>query len=391
MFIIILTACSSEPMIQLSKENQAKLQEKMTSHEATSTVEEASDPMSDPKSLLDSNSWTLADQDQVFDLKDFIPYQANQLKTYHTGLKEYVEYEDDNKQVLQVRQEQAGSLTNVLYRWNDQEVERYAQLIPSQPLTNYLLEPIEGNQLDQAQVVLQAPLQVGQVWQRDAHSQSQIVALYDQIHLGDQTYQEAIEVVSQEEEGDLHEVYVAHLGLVASWRDQDQPILLLEASKDSVMYVYQASTYLPLTSDPTNGPLLEAKKAARTWQTNDHLAQAFQRLFQEQGWIGPDIQVLDISLKDQNTAAVSFSPGVVATFSQHPAGEYGVIAAIVQNIADHFQVDKVQVLVQGNWMITATFPAPPASIYQVDPTWIQSKDSLQEEVTMTSQELVLEP
>ena len=376
-------------MIQLSKENQAKLQEKMTSREGDSLSESPQETTVESPSLIDPTTWTSADQAEVYDLQDFIPYRANQLKIDQSGTKEYVEYLDDSQKTLQVRQLQGDQVTNQLYRWNDQSIEHYGQVVPEVPLTNYLKEALEGNQLDQAEVVLQAPLQVGQTWQRTANQQSQIVSLYDQIQIAGQDYQQAIEVVTQEEGGDLHEVYVAQLGCVAAWQEATNPIRLLKSVKDDVMFVYQAPTYIPKTSDPTTGPMLESERVARTWQTNDSLAQSFQRLFQDQAWIGPDIQVLDVSLNQQGIATVSFSPGVVASFSQHPAGEYAVIAAIVQNVADHFKVQQVQVLVQGNWMLTTTFPAPPASTYQVDPNWLQASE--QTEADVMTEELILGP
>ena len=119
------------------------------------------------------------------------------------------------------------------------------------------------------------------------------------------------------------------------------------------------------------------------WQTNGSLATSLTKLFQDQQWIGPEIQVNAVTIED-DYVQVDFSSGVVATLNAHPSGEQAVLAAIIANISQWTQRDKVKITVNNYIMTPATLQFPPQGIYDNNLQW--QKSYMEQPLTTLSNE-----
>lgn len=415
--ILFLTGCSREPMIQLSEDNRIKVESKQADRngadeavETTTTEQdlnnendaiqeddssqaaniEEEEPLTEENQTassitIDRSQWVSAPENTEYNLIDYIPVPANQINQYYSEQNDfivrYTEYYNETTGQYQVRKMSFDNIIIDLYTFSGDQIQWSGQTEPDVPYTNYLETGLPSTVENSVPLTLLAsPLNVGSSWTNGENNSSEIIGLYDQIQIEEQTYQEVIEVLTQADNQETHHFYAANIGLVASWQENNDQVSELEFLTDSaseVMLVYEAAIYQPLEND-ASGALIEEAIAAFSWQTNDTTANAFRRFFQEQNWIGDEISVLNVDVRD-GIGVVNFTSGVVATLNEHPAGEQAVIASIVTTVADFLQVDSVRLEVQGNGMLPATIEYPEGGIYSVNPAWLTASGSPTEE------------
>ena len=373
-------------MIKLSEENQIKIEKKqITSKEENETSSQDSNEEKEAVNEIDKTNWTKAAPETEYNMEAYLPFKIYQERAYSDGLKTYVDYYDDYAKQIQVNFQKGEESVINLYRWNAFTIQHYGQIKQGKKHFNYLKDGISENKMPTSRTILSGPLKVGTSWVDEDQVESEIVALYDQAKIQNQDYKNVVEVVCKEKEADQYFLFAADYGIIGSWKQangQAQEVQIIQSTLDRVMWLDSISVYLPQTTN-NEGPLVQKEKVEFAWQTNDSLASAFQRFCYDQQWIQQDIQVLDLYEAD-GLAHVNFSPGVVASMGQHPAGEKAVLASIITNVANYFGVKQVRMEVQGNGMLASSVPYPPNGVHQVDPTWFeQSQSSTVEEIQST--------
>lgn len=378
--IVILAGCSPEPMIKISEENLASLEAKQSQANDSdeSTVEEtpteaAPESVEETLTALDPSQWTRLPDESVFAIADYMPYYANQMKQF-TGdqgnFTTYVDYLDTTQQLMQVSQMIQGQTHVQLYRWDQNQIQQVWEQENTQPFENYVLS--FENQPDNTLTLLSAPLTVGTTWSYDGTKESRIVALYEQVTLAETAYTNVVEVSTDFEEYQLHHYYAAGDGLILTRQIPKEGQATAETVSQVAQNYHNVMKVTPIEiAAPQVGQtnLLAMETVDFSWQTNDTLASAFDRLFTEQGWITEAITVNRISVTN-DVATIDFSPGVVAAINSHPATEQGVIPAIIMTLANFYDVSQVSLTVNGNGLLPNTMTYPDNGIYTVDESWL---------------------
>ena len=384
---ILLSGCSSEPMINLSEENQAKIEEKrMQSEEIVkesqvegsisesqieSTINEAEQSVA---SSIDSNDWTRLPDETVLELSNYLPFYPYQLKQFNnaTGMyTTYADYYDETNQKIQVR-EIVGTESYVsVYQWDDAQVQMTLRQEDIGLFENLLTANEQAN--DNVLTLLSAPLTVGTTWLYDGTHHSEILGLYETVTLNDETYTQVIETSTDFEDYELRQYYAEAEGLIgmryvkgADWTE-DEEYWQVTSNTHQVMMVVNQRIAQTQTAGET---ILALETVPMGYQTNDSMARAFQRLFTEQGWISQDITINSLIVDENRVATIDFSSGVVAAMNQHPSKENGVIPAIVTTIGDFLDVSEVRLTVNQNGLLPDTLPYPPNGMYQINPSWL---------------------
>lgn len=389
---ILLSGCSSEPMIKLSEENQAKLEEKrqqsqkiaeesqidesQTQASADQSQVEGENVPDDSQTVVgkvDPSTWTRLPDETVLELSNYLPFYPYQLKQFNNESEmytTYADYFDEANRVMQVREIVAANTFVSVYRWDESQIQMTLRQ-ENVALFENLLET--GQQItDNTLTLLSAPLTVGTTWSYDGTHQSEILALYDVATLGEQSFTQVIETSTQFEDYDLRQYYAAEDGLIAtryvtSADAAEEEFWQVTSNAHQVMMVANQSIAQPQIDESS---LLALEKVPFAFQTNDTMARAFQRLFTEQKWITSDIVINSISVDDAGIATVDFSSGVVSAFNQHSSKETGVIPAIVTTIGHFLDVTQVRLTVNNNGLLPDTLPYPPKGIYEVDASWL---------------------
>lgn len=384
---ILLSGCSSEPMIQLSEENQAKLEEKRAqSSEVSNNVD--ADTISEtaqtesildvPETVtlaeLDPSSWTQLPEGTTLELSNYLPYVAYQLKQFSNesgSYTTYVDFFDENKRVMQVR-EIVGATNYVnIYEWSEQAIQltaRHENIALFENLTQDVSSTPDANL-----TLLSAPVAVGTTWSYDGTHTSQIVGLYESLTLGEQQYTEVVEVSTPFEAYDLRQYYASGDGLILTRYVDNVEVSTGEqfwqvtGNSHQVMMILNRDVAQPQTEGEY---LLSLEKVPFAYQTNDSLARAFQRLFTDLGWITDDIVVNSLTVDEAGVANLDFSAGVVAAFNQHPSTETSIIPAIVTTVGHYFDVTQVRLTVNTVGLLPDTLAYPENGIYQVDASWL---------------------
>lgn len=384
---ILLSGCSSEPMIKLSEENQAKLEEKRKQSEivdnesqaeiASLDVEEeasVTETVKPTSNQLEPSAWTRLPDDTVLELSNYLPFYAYQLKQFNneTGMyTTYADYVDQANRVMQVREIVGAGTFLSVYRWDDAQIQMTLRQENVALFENMMTGSQSAN--EGALTLLSAPLTVGTTWLYDGQHQSQILALYDDVTLGELNFSQVIETSTQFEDYDLRQYYAAGEGLIgtryvtANEANQAEEFWQVTANTHQVMMIVNQTIAIPQASETAQ---LVMEKVPFAFQTNDSIASAFQRLFTEQAWITEDIAINSVSVDEAGIATVDFSSGVVAAFNQHPSKETGVIAAIVTTVGRFFDVSQVRLTVNSNGLLPDILPYPPNGIYQADDSWL---------------------
>lgn len=383
---ILLSGCSSEPMIQLSEENQAKLEEKRAqSSEVSNNVD--ADTISEtaqtesildvPETVtlaeLDPSSWTQLPEGTTLELSNYLPYVAYQLKQFSNesgSYTTYVDFFDESNRVMQVR-EIVGATNYVnIYEWSEQAIQltaRHENIALFENLTQDVSSTPDANL-----TLLSAPVAVGTTWSYDGTHTSQIVGLYESLTLGEQQYTEVVEVSTPFEAYDLRQYYASGDGLILTRYVDNVEVSTGEqfwqvtGNSHQVMMILNRDVAQPQTEGEY---LLSLEKVPFAYQTNDSLARAFQRLFTDLGWITDDIVVNSLTVDEAGVANLDFSAGVVAAFNQHPSTETSIIPAIVTTVGHYFDVTQVRLTVNTVGLLPDTLAYPENGIYQVDASW----------------------
>lgn len=384
---ILLSGCSSEPMIQLSEENQAKLEEKRAqSSEVSNNVD--ADTISEtaqtesildvPETVtlaeLDPSSWTQLPEGTTLELSNYLPYVAYQLKQFSNesgSYTTYVDFFDESNRVMQVR-EIVGATNYVnIYEWSEQAIQltaRHENIALFENLTQDISSTPDANL-----TLLSAPVAVGTTWSYDGTHTSQIVGLYESLTLGEQQYTEVVEVSTPFEAYDLRQYYASGDGLILTRYVDNAEVSTGEqfwqvtGNSHQVMMILNRDVAQPQTEGEY---LLSLEKVPFAYQTNDSLARAFQRLFTDLGWITDDIVVNSLTVDEAGVANLDFSAGVVAAFNQHPSTETSIIPAIVTTVGHYFDVTQVRLTVNTVGLLPDTLAYPENGIYQVDASWL---------------------
>lgn len=384
---ILLSGCSSEPMIQLSEENQAKLEEKRAQSSEVShnvdadTISETAQtesildvPETVTLAELDPSSWTQLPEGTTLELSNYLPYVAYQLKQFSNesgSYTTYVDFFDENKRVMQVR-EIVGATNYVnIYEWSEQAIQltaRHENIALFENLTQDVSSTPDANL-----TLLSAPVAVGTTWSYDGTHTSQIVGLYESLTLGEQQYTEVVEVSTPFEAYDLRQYYASGDGLILTRYVDNVEVSTGEqfwqvtGNSHQVMMILNRDVAQPQTEGEY---LLSLEKVPFAYQTNDSLARAFQRLFTDLGWITDDIVVNSLTVDEAGVANLDFSAGVVAAFNQHPSTETSIIPAIVATVGHYFNVTQVRLTVNTVGLLPDTLAYPENGIYQVDASWL---------------------
>lgn len=384
---ILLSGCSSEPMIQLSEENQAKLEEKRAQSSEVShnvdadTISETAQtesildvPETVTLAELDPSSWTQLPEGTTLELSNYLPYVAYQLKQFSNesgSYTTYVDFFDENKRVMQVR-EIVGATNYVnIYEWSEQAIQltaRHENIALFENLTQDVSSTPDANL-----TLLSAPVAVGTTWSYDGTHTSQIVGLYESLTLGEQQYTEVVEVSTPFEAYDLRQYYASGDGLILTRYVDNAEVSTGEqfwqvtGNSHQVMMILNRDVAQPQTEGEY---LLSLEKVPFAYQTNDSLARAFQRLFTDLGWITDDIVVNSLTVDEAGVANLDFSAGVVAAFNQHPSTETSIIPAIVTTVGHYFDVTQVRLTVNTVGLLPDTLAYPENGIYQVDASWL---------------------
>lgn len=384
---ILLSGCSSEPMIQLSEENQAKLEEKRAQSSEVShnvdadTISETAQtesildvPETVTLAELDPSSWTQLPEGTTLELSNYLPYVAYQLKQFSNesgSYTTYVDFFDESNRVMQVR-EIVGATNYVnIYEWSEQAIQltaRHENIALFENLTQDVSSTPDANL-----TLLSAPVAVGTTWSYDGTHTSQIVGLYESLTLGEQQYTEVVEVSTPFEAYDLRQYYASGDGLILTRYVDNAEVSTGEqfwqvtGNSHQVMMILNRDVAQPQTEGEY---LLSLEKVPFAYQTNDSLARAFQRLFTDLGWITDDIVVNSLTVDEAGVANLDFSAGVVAAFNQHPSTETSIIPAIVTTVVHYFDVTQVRLTVNTVGLLPDTLAYPENGIYQVDASWL---------------------
>ena len=384
---ILLSGCSSEPMIQLSEENQAKLEEKRAQSSEVSndvdadTISETAQtesildvPETVTLAELDPSSWTQLPEGTTLELSNYLPYVAYQLKQFSNesgSYTTYVDFFDESNRVMQVR-EIVGATNYVnIYEWSEQAIQltaRHENIALFENLTQDVSSTPDANL-----TLLSAPVAVGTTWSYDGTHTSQIVGLYESLTLGEQQYTEVVEVSTPFEAYDLRQYYASGDGLILTRYVDNAEVSTGEqfwqvtGNSHQVMMILNRDVAQPQTEGEY---LLSLEKVPFAYQTNDSLARAFQRLFTDLGWITDDIVVNSLTVDEAGVANLDFSAGVVAAFNQHPSTETSIIPAIVTTLGHYFDVTQVRLTVNTVGLLPDTLAYPENGIYQVDASWL---------------------
>lgn len=379
--IVILTGCANEPMIKISEENLASLEAKKTqaegTDESTVTEEETSVEPEEPKNVAvaDTSQWSRLPDETVLELAEYLPYHANQMKLFtssETNFTTYMDYYDTALQMMQVREMVQGKTHVQVYRWDEDQIQLVLEQDNGQAFDNQLVEA--QSQTENVVTLLSGPLTVGTTWQYDANHQSELVALYEEATIEEATYTNVVEVMTAFEDYTLYQYYAAGDGLIMTHQIPNEGETAAESFAQVSQNHHQVMMVVSreIASPQVNQDILLATESVEfSWQTNDTLAKAFQRLFIEQGWMTDQITINQMSVTD-GTVTVDFSAGIVAAMNEHPATETGVIPAMVATIGNFYGVDQVMLTVNGNGLLPNTLPYPQSGIYTIEESWFTS-------------------
>lgn len=420
--VIFLAGCSQETMIHLSEENklimESKINEKeeknsdevlasVDEEESQSSVEETSEEselqeeesvlMSEEEAdqdefILDTSQWPVYEGNESFNLTDFLPITAYQIKSFDNGQGlriNYPNYVDNSNQLMQVESRYNGQTEVTIYNWGTSQLVRLATLTDVNPFINHMQNSAIQANSESYDLILQSPLTVGSQWQRNTNQRSEITEIYASVQFPAGEFENVIEVTSQGNNTDYKEYFAQGQGLVAFTSDQGQWQVVENYPDSRIINSIQVS--LPSQDGKQT---LEERSVNFKWQTNSSFASAFDELLKEEGILDESISVQDLSLND-GVVTIDFTPGVVAVLNQNAASEQTVMASIIISLADFFDVDQVRLSVNGNGMLANTVPYPTNGIYQVEEVrgWLDSSNQEErpaEENTESTIELSLE-
>lgn len=418
LFSILLAGCRNEPMIQLNEENQAiaesKRQESIlreeererqvaidesqraaeVSEDSEQSLLETNDSLASSQSIeiieesqevqnnaIVSDDWENAVEGTTWDLSSFVPYQENQIRQFQQNLTNYIYYVDfmnEVQNIWQVRQMGGNSPVVQLIAQQNNQLLQVTLQNSVKPFVNYI--STLNSQLQNSEILLQAPVTVGTSWTSNNGGTSEITGMYNSITFGEQEFTNVVEVTTIQEQEEVRHFYSENIGYILSMyppseNDESATSKQVTEITDNVQVVVAYDMWQP-NEDTTNGPLLVPESESLNWQTNSTTATIFTQLFRRIGWIDESVSVNNLSVID-NTVTVDFTPGIVAVMNSHPRNERGVIPAIVASMVDMFNVDQVRLTVNNNGLLPDFLPYPSGGLWQVDPLWFQEQANQQ--------------
>lgn len=405
LLLFFLVGCSKEPMIQLSEEKQQEIEQKIALNEkkAESNAEqgnaselglsgeeqrEGESTEVKPQAPLvkdPSSEWELAPTGTNYNIWDYAPYLAYQIKQYTNGVANYVTYmnynQNDNAQG-QIQLRMGNEIYTQIFSMGEGQIRQITSTTNLNPYDNVLLQ-IDTLQTSSPLVLLQEPLIVGTSWSDDSAFKSEITALYNSIETEAGLLTNVVEVTRTSTTGIRKDYYAGNQGLVATWTSEalDKPGEYWRLTSDNrdVMLTHPMKIYAP---DDTNAMLVKESLGTFAFQTNGSLAQAFQQIFRDLGIIDASIVVNKVYVDASNVATIDFTPGVVAVLNNYNASEEAVINSIIYTMAEFFQTNKVRITVNDNGLLPNTVPYPEGGIYQIK---INENQAPNEEVAESSQ------
>jgi len=374
-FVLLLSACKQEPMIHISPDVQASIDKKAADRQGTANNSSAdtSASMTEISGEIDTSAWQKAPEATQYDISHYAPNGINQLKEFETSEGTqlvYTDYTDNNRQLWQIRTLLPNGRANVsIYQLTKEGWQISWQALDSLDTTSHLDQVSHTNRIP----YLMAPIQVGTMWQDSQGSRSTITNLYQSAKIGDETYEDVIEVTTFRSDQEVHTYYAKDQGLIMSSQKAinsggENIALTLKSNQHQVSITQSINIAKP--SNQMN-PILTKGTGKLTWQTNQNPGKTFTELFRKEGWINASVEVKDIKI-DSQIATVDFTPGVVAAMNQHTARETAVLPAIVQTIADYYGVSQVKLTVGGLILSPDTLPIPANGIWEVNPSWLGS-------------------
>lgn len=355
-------------MIKLSEENLAKINN--NSLKKSSEV-----PEDDHRSIVDQTlpeniHGELAEPNTQFDLVNFSFFNPNRISYYSDGNIRYLEYVDTDQVMGQIRRIQDDQWINEIYKKDKDTLIQLNEFDPPVKMSNYLNQKDTEVLSLAPKILLKAPIQQGTTWINEDQSESRIQALYQQVTIQDQTYQEVVEVVNKKDQSVSHSLYSANQGLVAEWIEgEPTKFIYLTKVEDNVMIITPITVYQPVVQNDLSLGKITKEQASISWQTNAQVEKVFETFFKEQKWIGPNDQLLALEMTDQGLL-VNLSQSVTKSFSQNPAGELAVVHALVTTLGHFYGVEHVQLQVQ-SMIYQPLFSLPvDQSIYTLDSSWI---------------------
>lgn len=356
--IFTLTACRQEPMIQLSEANKAKIEAKKNQKQETSQTQSSESETTakqaeknQQKLVIDKSNWQKIEGEANFSIADFIPLQANEIRSFTNGQAVQTRYllsVDDQQQIYHLLVIQDQQLKDEYYSLDETSMNLKA-------LTSELNLFAKNNPDQENLILFQLPLTI-------SDSASGIQAIYQQADIAGQNYQNVLEVAT----GNQVYYFAQGIGLIAE--ENTEETWLIQSRNQNVKLITSIPIVIPQSDESS---LLTTTTTQLSWQTNQDLAATFTSLFQSQKLIGEDIQVNQVTVTDAQ-ATIDFSPGVVATFNAHPQGEKAVIAAIVANAAQWLGVNQVQLTVNQYGLAPDTFAYPDQGLYHFDAKWFET-------------------
>lgn len=381
--VFVLTACGREPMIELSEENQAIVENKQAelageseearveneeggeTPETDSTAEgettQAPDPEPTVELTLNTEEWTPVEGNPALELTNYLPSMSYQIKDWTNGNHmetTYPMYVDSDNRWMQVERQTPNDSFLDFYNWGSIQVVYLGQASGLNPYLNHYT--YSTTELSDYQLVLQSPLQVNASWERTDGVDSTITGIYSEATIGELTFNNLIEVTTPQDGGDLKEYYGEGQGLVAV--AQADETWIVEGNYHENRIVKEIPFYVSQGNDEQS--TIEVTNATFRWQTNQTYANAFQDVLEELGFIDESITVQSAYVQN-DVLHFDFSAGVVAQLNEMEGSEYATIGALVVGLGEFFEVDQVRITVNSNGMLPREVPYPTNGIYNV--------------------------
>ena len=177
-------------MIKLSEENLAKINN--NSLKKSSEVPEDDHRLIDDQTLPENIHGELAEPNTQFDLVNFSFFNPNRISYYSDGSIRYLEYVDTDQVMGQIRRIQDDQWINEIYKKDKDALLQLNEFDPPVKMSNYLNQKDTEVLSLAPKILLKAPIQQGTTWNNEDQSESRIQALYQQVTIQDQTYQEVV-------------------------------------------------------------------------------------------------------------------------------------------------------------------------------------------------------
>ncbi|MBG9984162.1 GerMN domain-containing protein [Aerococcaceae bacterium DSM 111022] len=395
--LFLLVGCSNEPMIQLSEERQQEIEQKLAQRDAEENAEqentsevasdnqeqenvESTEEVAPAVPLVNdpSSEWEQAETGTSYNLWDYAPYLAYQIKQFINGAENYTTYmnynQNDNAQ-SQIQLRRGGTVATQVFSMGDGQIRQVTSSTNLNPYDN-VLSQIDTLQANEPQVLLQEPLTVGTTWSDDSNYQSEITALYNGIETEAGLLTNVVEVTRTSDTSVRKDYYAQNQGFVAMWSsdnlENQGEYWRLTSDTRNVMLTHPMNIYEP---DDASTNLVKESQGTFAFQTNGSLASAFQQMFREIGIIDDTIMVNNVYVDSNNVAIIDFTPGVVAVFNNYDASEEAVINSIVYTMGEFFQTNQVRLTVNGNGLLPNSITYPEGGIYNIQ---LEQEDSPEE-------------